>query len=469
MSETEQAVTLEQCDYRKPECAAYGQTVGKRWICNNHICEQLERCWLNSRASVAPQGDAISRADLLRRIEAGMSDCEQKARQGNEKRALYFEHLREAGRQFYELVETFNSDTDEDVSTSTSESELDALRKEFELSGLGDRPHSISATKLKRLIELERDATPLPAPVSQFQYEAELHNRLSLAADVIRDAGLACANVARHFREDVSEPVRASYETLRTRLRECADRLAQPLSIAAPVSTGEHDLPYEDYCERAGDCRACAGVNCTCSHHAHDGRDDLASASAELDRQVRIADSLERHIESQDRELSRLRSAAPATAPDEERDRAQWLRDGLLAARDALVPLQHQVGFLPEQGGYSTAMTPAELQLSKIVSAIDKLLLKDEEIAGLRAAAPPPAAASGRPDKERVWHGPDDEMPSDVELLAVYRNTFSIGNKHELQMIAHKVEAWCVSRELVASALKAVTAATEAGEQERNE
>lgn len=34
-------------------------------------------------------------------------------------------------------------------------SELNVLRKEYELSGLGDRPQSISAAKLKRLIDLE--------------------------------------------------------------------------------------------------------------------------------------------------------------------------------------------------------------------------------------------------------------------------------------------------------------------------
>ena len=42
-------------------------------------------------------------------------------------------------------------------------------------------------------------------------------------------------------------------------------RAAAPVAL---VGTPEHDLPFEDYCERAGDCRVCAGMNCTCPHHA---------------------------------------------------------------------------------------------------------------------------------------------------------------------------------------------------------
>lgn len=68
--------------------------------------------------------------------------------------------------------------------------------------------------------------------------------------------------------------------------------------------------------------------------------------------------------------------------------RGAWLREGLLAARDALVPIQHEAGRLPYQDGYSATMTPVELQLSKIVAQIDKLLLKDEELAGLRKEQP---------------------------------------------------------------------------------
>lgn len=78
----------------------------------------------------------------------------------------------------------------------------------------------------------------------------------------------------------------------------------------------------------------------------------------------------------------------PAAGDDEGekyRSRAAWLREGLLAARDALVSVQHLAGQLPYQDGYSATMTPAELQLSKIISQIDKLLLKDEELAGLRS------------------------------------------------------------------------------------
>lgn len=63
MSDEHTSKELDQCDYRKSDCAAYGQTISGRWICNNHICERLKQCWLNSRASVvAQQGDSEAKA-----------------------------------------------------------------------------------------------------------------------------------------------------------------------------------------------------------------------------------------------------------------------------------------------------------------------------------------------------------------------------------------------------------------------
>ena len=42
--------------------------------------------------------------------------------------------------------------------TEDERQEYRRLKAEYNMSGLGDRPHSISAEKLKRLIELERKA-----------------------------------------------------------------------------------------------------------------------------------------------------------------------------------------------------------------------------------------------------------------------------------------------------------------------
>lgn len=39
-------------------------------------------------------------------------------------------------------------------------------------------------------------------------------------------------------------------------------------SSPAPASPAPSDLPFDDYCAGAGDCRACKGINCTCPHHA---------------------------------------------------------------------------------------------------------------------------------------------------------------------------------------------------------
>lgn len=39
-------------------------------------------------------------------------------------------------------------------------------------------------------------------------------------------------------------------------------------SSSAPAEPPPNELPFDDYCAGAGDCRACKGINCTCPHHA---------------------------------------------------------------------------------------------------------------------------------------------------------------------------------------------------------
>jgi len=59
-----------RCDYRNKECAAYGQTVGNRWICNNHICEQLQRCWLGGTAATTSSPAAQPELRRIPRVNA---------------------------------------------------------------------------------------------------------------------------------------------------------------------------------------------------------------------------------------------------------------------------------------------------------------------------------------------------------------------------------------------------------------
>lgn len=68
-----------------------------------------------------------------------------------------------------------------------------------------------------------------------FQYEAEIRNRLSLAARVISDALHAVANVPQHFRSDVASQVRDGYQRLREQLAETSDQLSKGLDSPAPA------------------------------------------------------------------------------------------------------------------------------------------------------------------------------------------------------------------------------------------
>lgn len=49
-----------------------------------------------------------------------------------------------------------STETEQRELTQEEYSELHELKRQMDLSSLGDRPHSIAASKLRRLIELER-------------------------------------------------------------------------------------------------------------------------------------------------------------------------------------------------------------------------------------------------------------------------------------------------------------------------
>jgi uncharacterized membrane protein YccC len=52
----------------------------------------------------------------------------------------------------------------------------------------------------------------------------------------------------------------------------------------------------------------------------------------------------------------------------------QQLLDTLTAARDLLVGCQKQAGYLPQQGGYATALTEAEMTLARGIASLDDIL-----------------------------------------------------------------------------------------------
>jgi len=67
---------------------------------------------------------------------------------------------------------------------------------------------------------------------SVFEYnEAEICNRLSLAARVIREVAHAVGQMPLHFRDDVAEPVRLDYANVLARLNDVSKQLAQDLSV----------------------------------------------------------------------------------------------------------------------------------------------------------------------------------------------------------------------------------------------
>lgn len=69
-------------------------------------------------------------------------------------------------------------------------------------------------------------------------------------------------------------------------------------------------------------------------------------------------------------------AARPRSQSDDD-ERANNLREALVAARDALAAFSKQAGWLPEQQGYSATMTDAERKLSQAVSDIDAILGAD--------------------------------------------------------------------------------------------
>ena len=68
---------------------------------------------------------------------------------------------------------------------------------------------------------------------------------------------------------------------------------------------------------------------------------------------------------------------SPVTTPADERpacERCETLGEALSAVRELLVGLQKEVGYLPEQRGYSTTMTKPELAVYEAIKNIDIIL-----------------------------------------------------------------------------------------------
>lgn len=60
------------------------------------------------------------------------------------------------------------------------------------------------------------------------------------------------------------------------------------------------------------------------------------------------------------------------------------LLDALVAARDVLATFAKQVGWLPDQHGYSTRMTDSEMQLARAVADLDRIIAEHQTPALLR-------------------------------------------------------------------------------------
>jgi hypothetical protein len=68
------------------------------------------------------------------------------------------------------------------------------------------------------------------------------------------------------------------------------------------------------------------------------------------------------------------RAAEYRAALEETTAKAEWLAECLLAARDLLAACQKRMGWLPEQGGYSTRMDELEMTVGKGIADIEKVL-----------------------------------------------------------------------------------------------
>jgi len=55
-----------------------------------------------------------------------------------------------------------------------------------------------------------------------------------------------------------------------------------------------------------------------------------------------------------------------------------FLREALIAARDAMAAFGRQAGWLPSQQAYSCTMTQAEKELTDAVASLDRILAEDQ-------------------------------------------------------------------------------------------
>lgn len=80
-----------------------------------------------------------------------------------------------------------------------------------------------------------------------------------------------CAAGGRGEREEYLrlKGMAEAYQDAAKRCREFPARRRNDGTFAAASSPlPAEELPFDDYCAGAGDCRACKGINCTCPHHA---------------------------------------------------------------------------------------------------------------------------------------------------------------------------------------------------------
>lgn len=71
---------------------------------------------------------------------------------------------------------------------------------------------------------------------------------------------------------------------------------------------------------------------------------------------------------------AQARVAAHTKELAESAAKAEWLVDVVRAARDMLVAAQKLAGWLPEQGDYSTKMTPMEITLAKGIADLTSVV-----------------------------------------------------------------------------------------------
>jgi hypothetical protein len=72
----------------------------------------------------------------------------------------------------------------------------------------------------------------------------------------------------------------------------------------------------------------------------------------------------------------RRQDEAVAEAVAEERRALLDALEALVAARDALAAFGDEAGWLPEQGAYASAFTPAEYKVAQAVASCDEIILR---------------------------------------------------------------------------------------------